>query len=146
MAWVCYTFNLAIVLQSTACFAIYLKTAYNVLAAAIDSGVWGTPANFNGFRVLASLMERRRSPEANQTLHDVWPSPGLLQYIYTFGGSCPLDGISPRRKFTLRPIKYFGRSGIFSQTPPGTCSCILINHNPNPNTPTWTPPLVRGCM
>jgi len=40
--------------------------------------------NFNGFRVLVSLLQRRRSPEANQTLCDVWPSPGLLQYIYTF--------------------------------------------------------------
>ena len=48
------------------------------LTAEIDSGVWSTPANFNGFRVLASLLQRRRSPEANETLHDVWPSPGLL--------------------------------------------------------------------
>jgi len=28
-----------------------------------------------GFRVFASLLQRRRSSEANQTLHDVWPSP-----------------------------------------------------------------------
>ena len=27
--------------------------------------------------------------EANQTLHDVWPSPGLLHYIYIFGGLLP---------------------------------------------------------
>jgi len=26
---------------------------------------WGIPANFNGFRVLASLLQRRRSTEAN---------------------------------------------------------------------------------
>jgi len=50
----------------------------------------GTPANFNGFRVLASLLHRRRSPEVSQTLHDVWPSPGLAHYIYSFWGSCPL--------------------------------------------------------
>jgi len=37
--------------------------------------VWGTPANFNGFRVLPSLLQRRRSAKANQTSHDVWPSP-----------------------------------------------------------------------
>ena len=42
--------------------------------------VWGTPANFNGFRILASLLQRCRSPEANQTLHDVWPSPALVHY------------------------------------------------------------------
>ena len=58
--------------------------------AEIGSGVWGTPANFNEFRVLASLLERRRSSEANQTLHDIWRSPGLLHYIYIFGGPCPL--------------------------------------------------------
>ena len=63
---------------------------FGPLTAEIGSGVWGTPANFNGFRVLASLVQRRRSPEANQTLHGVWPSPGLLHYVYIFGGSCPL--------------------------------------------------------
>jgi len=58
------------------------------LAAEIGSLVWGGPANFNGFRVLASLVQRRRSPEANQTLHDVWQSPGLIHSLYIFGGSC----------------------------------------------------------
>jgi len=40
----------------------------STLAAEIGSVVWGTSANFNGFGVLASLLQRRRSPEANQTL------------------------------------------------------------------------------
>jgi len=40
--------------------------------------VWGTPANFNGFRVLASLLQRRRSAEANQTFHKVWPLSELV--------------------------------------------------------------------
>ena len=57
-----------------------------LLAAEIGSGVWCTPANFNGFRVLAALLHRRRTMEVNQTLHDVWPSPGLVHYTYTFGG------------------------------------------------------------
>jgi len=52
-------------------------------------GSLGHPANFNGFRVLASLLHRCRSPETNQTLHNVWPSPGLVHYLYIFG-SCPL--------------------------------------------------------
>ena len=51
------------------------------LMSEIGSVVWGTPANFNGFRVLASLLQRRRSPVANQTLHDVWPSAGLVHCI-----------------------------------------------------------------
>ena len=37
-----------------------------------------------------SLLQRRRLPEANQTLHDVWPSPGLVHYIDNFGISCLL--------------------------------------------------------
>jgi len=47
------------------------------LTAEIGWRAWGTPANFNGFRVLASLLHRRRSTEINHTLHDVWPSLGL---------------------------------------------------------------------
>ena len=61
-----------------------------LLTAEVCWRVWGTPASFNGLRVLASLMQRRRSAEVNQTLHDVWPSPALVYYIYTFVGSCPL--------------------------------------------------------
>ena len=43
-------------------------TNFGPLTAEIGSGVWGTQADFNGFRVLASLLQRRRLPEANQTL------------------------------------------------------------------------------
>jgi len=63
---------------------------FGPLAAEIDWRVWGTPSNFNGFRVLALLLQRRRSTEANQTLHDVWQSPGLVDYLYIFGGCCPV--------------------------------------------------------
>jgi len=62
---------------------------FGPLAAEIVSLVWGAPGNFNGFRVLATLLQRRRSTEVNRTLHCVWPSPGLVRYIYTFGISCP---------------------------------------------------------
>jgi len=63
---------------------------FGPLTAEIRSVVWGTPANFNWFRVLPSLLQRHHSLEANQTLHDIWPSPGLVHYIYIFGVSCPL--------------------------------------------------------
>jgi len=62
---------------------------FGPLTAEIGLPVWGTPANFNRFRVLASLLQRCRSPEANQTLHDLWPSPGLIHYIH-FWGLLPL--------------------------------------------------------
>ena len=70
---------------------------FGPLAAEIGSVVWGTPANssFNRFHVLASLLQRRRSTEANQTLHGVWPSHGRVHYIYIFGGSCPLTEFCP---------------------------------------------------
>ena len=60
------------------------------LAAEVGSVVWGTSANFNGFRVLASILQRRRSTEANQTSHDVRPSPGLVHCIYIFGVLAPI--------------------------------------------------------
>jgi len=76
---------------------------FGPLAAEIGLLVWGTPANINGFRVLAallhgtpavgvlaSLLQRHRSAEVNQTLHDVWLSSGLVHYIFVFGGSCPI--------------------------------------------------------
>jgi len=51
---------------------------FGPLPAEIGLPVWGTPANFNGFRALPSLLQRRRSREANQTLHDVWSYSGLV--------------------------------------------------------------------
>ena len=45
----------------------YTTVNFDPLAAEIGSLVWDTPANFNGFRVLASLLQQRRSSEANQT-------------------------------------------------------------------------------
>jgi len=57
---------------------------FGALAAEIDPVVWDTPADSNGFRVLASLLQRCHSTEANQTLHDVWPLSVLVNYIYSF--------------------------------------------------------------
>jgi len=47
---------------------------------------WATLGHFSGFRILASSLHRRRAMQVNQTLHNVWPSPRLVHYIYT----CPL--------------------------------------------------------
>jgi len=55
---------------------------FGPLAAESGWRVSGTAANINGFHVLASLLHRRRSTEVNQTLRDVWPSPGLIQYAF----------------------------------------------------------------
>ena len=63
---------------------------FSLLTAEICWRVWGTPANFNGFRVLASLLQGRRSTKVDQSLHYVRPYPGLVYHIYIFGSSCPV--------------------------------------------------------
>jgi len=35
---------------------------FGKLTAEIGSGIWGTPANFNGFRVLAALLHGTLTP------------------------------------------------------------------------------------
>jgi len=62
---------------------------FGLLTAEICWRVWGIPANFNRFRALASLLQRRHLTEVNKTLQDVWSAPGLPHYIH-FWGSCPL--------------------------------------------------------
>ena len=80
---------------------------FGPLVAEISLPVWRIPANFNGFWVLASLLHQRRSTEVNQTLHNVSTSPGLVHYVYIFGGSCPIAEILSGAKFTLRPSLAF---------------------------------------
>ena len=62
---------------------------FGPLAADIDWRVWGTPVNFNGFRALASLLQRRRSTEANQTAQCLAVS-WVVDYLYIFGSCCPV--------------------------------------------------------
>jgi len=64
---------------------------FGPITAEICWRVRGTPASLNGLRVsllrvLTLFLRRCRSMEVNQTLHDVWPSPGLVH----FWSSCPL--------------------------------------------------------
>ena len=73
------------------------------LTAEIGSWVWGTTANFNEFRYLVSLLQWRCSPEANQTLHDVWPSLGLVHYIH-------LRGLLPLTEFCRWKIHFASKS------------------------------------
>ena len=80
--------NYVTVTISSTCFHSTLN--FGPLAAEIGWWVWVIQANFNGFRVLGSLLHRRRWTKVNQTLHGVWLSPGLVHCIYIFGASCPL--------------------------------------------------------
>jgi len=85
---------------------------FGPLTAEISSGVWGTPANFNGFRVLPSLLQRRRSPEANQTARCLAVSWTGTLYIH-FRGLLSPDGILifPGAIFTVRPSLAFSCIG-----------------------------------
>jgi len=75
---------------------------FGPLAAEIGSGVWGTPANFNRFRVLASLLQWRRLPEANQTLQDVC----RLLCIHLLGS------LAPWRNFATSKIHFTSKSCV----------------------------------
>jgi len=45
---------------------------FSPLAAEIGSGVWGTPANFNGFRIFASLLHGTLVVRVSQTAALNW--------------------------------------------------------------------------
>jgi len=101
-------------------------------AAEIGLPVWCAPANFNGFRVLASLLQRRRSTEVSQTLHTVWPSPHIYTSVYIFGALAP-NGVLQRAKFTLRLSLAFSYIGS-----------VNARHSSSGCQPNFTT-LNRGC-
>ena len=98
---------------------------FGILAAEIVSLVWGTPGNFNGFRVLASLLQRRRSTEAIQAFHNVWPLPGLVDYIHIFSGCCSVTEFCQVQNSLC--ILQVLRSPVGSITAQQSCS----GHEPN---------------
>jgi len=65
---------------------LYLPTCphsmvnFGPVTAEICSGVWGTPANFNGFGVLAALLHGTLVVGVSQTLAG-WPSRWALTHI-----------------------------------------------------------------
>jgi len=48
-------------------YLLQMSPQYGELAAEIDPIVWGTPANFNGFRVLAALLHGSQVVSVSQT-------------------------------------------------------------------------------
>ena len=83
---------------------------FGLLTAEICWRVSGIPANFNRFRVLASLLHRHRSTEST-TLCRMFGRLLAWYKIYTFWGLLPPNGILPAAKFTLRPslaVSYIG--------------------------------------
>jgi len=64
---------------------------FGLIAAEIDPVVWGTPANFSGFRVLAALLHSSPVLGISQTLRRwtegityVWQGERLVRHWPTF--------------------------------------------------------------
>jgi len=83
---------------------------FGPLVAEIDWQVWGTPANFNGFCILASLLQWHRLVKVNQTARCLAVSWAGTLYIQ-FQGLLPPDRVLPGAKFTLRPSLEFSYIG-----------------------------------
>ena len=70
----------------------------------------GHPSKFQPVLHLAFITAPTSLNEGQQnfagSLAYLWPSPGVMHYIYIFGGSCP-DRILSRATFTLRPSLAF---------------------------------------
>ena len=66
---------------------------FGSLAAEIGSLVWGTPANFNGFRVLASLLHGSLVLGVSQTA-----ALNRGRHLYSAGRSSPLSRIFTARR------------------------------------------------
>ena len=92
-------------------YLLYMSMVnFGPLAAEIVSLVRGAPANFNKFRVLASLLHRRRSTEATKLCTMFGRLLGWYA-IYTFSGAVAPNGILPGAKFSLRSSLAFSYIG-----------------------------------
>ena len=94
----------------------YNMVNFGQLTAEICSLVWGTPADFHGFRVLSSLLQRRLSTEATKLCTMFGRLLGCYTIIH-FSGLLPRDGILPGAKFTLRPSLAFFYTGSVTARP-----------------------------
>jgi len=84
---------------------------FSPITAEIDLGVWGIPANFNEFRVLALLLDRRSlsggQPNIARCLTISWSGTRYIHYW----GLLPSNGILPGAKFVLCPSLAFSYIG-----------------------------------
>ena len=85
---------------------------FGLLTAEIGWWVWGTPANFNGFRVLAiGFVTARTSLIGGQPNHARCLAVSWAGTLYTFSGVLAPEGILPGAQFTLRTslaLSYIG--------------------------------------
>ena len=84
------------------------------ITAEIGLPDWGTRANFNRFRVLSSLLQRRRSSEAKQAV-------SCAGTLYTFSGA-------------LAPSPY---AQVLAFSYVGSVTARLSSSGPQPNFAAW---------
>jgi len=53
--------------KQSACIALYYRDTWNMVERKLIFRLWGTPANFNGFRVLAALLHGSQLVGVSQT-------------------------------------------------------------------------------
>jgi len=81
---------------------------FGLLAAEICWRVWGTPANFNGFRGLAALLHGTLVVGVSQTLRR-WTQGAT----YIFGRVAITLGIGPHSSYCVNDIKIVGIGILF---------------------------------
>jgi len=60
------------------------------VAAEVDSGVGGTPGKFQRVSRLGFVTAPTSLNGGQPNFDDLWPSAGVVHYIYIFGGCCPV--------------------------------------------------------
>jgi len=70
----------------------HIMVKFGPLVAEVSLPVWAPQQISTGLTCWLRYcpdVAQRTSTIVSQTLHDVWPSPWLVHYIYFFWGSCP---------------------------------------------------------
>jgi len=128
---------------------------FSPLTAEICWRVWGTPENFNGFRVMALLLQRRHSLEGNQTLHECTTFGCVLHCytVYAFEGVgllpltefCQLQNSlcvqvlhSPILSALLHATRAEGIAKIYGVLQRMELSLLRGRHNSAGRTSSWT--------
>jgi len=92
---------------------------FGLLAAEIDPVVWGTPANFNGFRVLAALLHGSQVAKLCSVEQRAPPMFGRATIMLGIGPTSSLVRVS------ISSARFFS----YSICTPPQCNSILLHEN-----------------
>ena len=93
---------------------------------------FGHPNKFQRVSRLGFVTSATSLKEANQTLHDLWPSLGLVHYTYIFGGSCPLMEFCPVQNWLYVQVLHCSiLAALLHSTPAAGVSQTLLRGTRN---------------